>query len=161
MAYEALCRIKWKLFQSWARERSSLQDLDDEVKLLHDLFADKHNGTVDIEISEQVLQLLHTLKKSVITNGLWIQFNVIFSEDQNYSYWSKYIELVEIMLDFIRAYRIGEWKLHLQTFAKTVTLVYHIRSLKLCLVGSNILCRHAQLRTDWSISRICGRQFCC
>ena len=56
MAYEALCRIKWKLFQSWARERSSLQDLDD------DFFADKHNETVDIEISEQVLQLLQTLK---------------------------------------------------------------------------------------------------
>ena len=37
MAYEALCQIKWKLFRSWAGERSSLQDLDDEVKLLHDL----------------------------------------------------------------------------------------------------------------------------
>ena len=69
MAYKALCRIKWKLFQSWARERSSLQDLDDEVKLLHDLFADKHNERVDIEISEQVLQLLQTLKESVIKNG--------------------------------------------------------------------------------------------
>ena len=68
MAFEALCRIKWKLFQSWARERSSLQDLDDEVKLLHDLFADKHNGRVDIEISEQVLHMLQTLKESVIKN---------------------------------------------------------------------------------------------
>ena len=28
------------------------------------------------------------------------------------------MEMVEIMLDFIRAYRIGDWKLHLQTFAK-------------------------------------------
>ena len=34
MAYEALCWIKRKLFQSWARERSSLQDLDNEIKLL-------------------------------------------------------------------------------------------------------------------------------
>ena len=95
-----------------------MQDLDDEVKLLHDLFADKHNETVDIEISEQILQLLQTLKESVITNGLWIQFNKIFSEDPNYSYWSTYMELVEIMLDFIQAYKIGDWKLHLQTFAK-------------------------------------------
>ena len=70
MAYEALCRIECKLFQSWARERSSLQDLDVQIKLLHDLFADKHNETVDIEISEQVLQLLQILKESVITNGL-------------------------------------------------------------------------------------------
>ena len=34
------------------------------------------------------------------------------------SYWSTYMELVEFMLDFIRAYRIGDWKLHLQTFAQ-------------------------------------------
>ena len=86
MAYEALCRIKWKLFQSWAGKRSSLQDLDDEVKLLHDLFADKHNETVDVEISEQILQLLQTLKERVIINRLWIQFNKIFSENPNYSY---------------------------------------------------------------------------
>ena len=46
MAYEALFRIKWKIFQLWARVRSSLQDLDDEIKLLHDIFADKHNETV-------------------------------------------------------------------------------------------------------------------
>ena len=75
MAYGALCRIQWILFQSWARERSSLQDLDDEVKLLHDHFKDKHYETVDVEISEQVLQLLQTLKESIIKNGLWIQFN--------------------------------------------------------------------------------------
>ena len=118
MAYEALCRIKWKLFQSWAGKRSSLQDLDDEVKLLHDLFADKHNETVDVEISEQILQLLQTLKESIIINGLWIQFNKIFSENPNYSYCLTHMELVEIMLDFIRAYKIGDWKIHLQTFVK-------------------------------------------
>ena len=28
------------------------KDLDAEMKLLHDLFADKHNETVDIKISE-------------------------------------------------------------------------------------------------------------
>ena len=28
------------------------------------------------------------------------------------------MELVEIILDFIRAYRIGDWKFHLETFAK-------------------------------------------
>ena len=28
------------------------------------------------------------------------------------------MELVEIMLDFMRAYRIRDWKLHLQTFEK-------------------------------------------
>ena len=36
------------------RERSSLQDLNDEVQFFHDPFADKHNKTVDIKISEQV-----------------------------------------------------------------------------------------------------------
>ena len=61
--------VKWKLFPSWARERSSLHDLDDEVKLSHDPFADKHNETVDMEISKQLLQLLQTLKDSIITNG--------------------------------------------------------------------------------------------
>ena len=100
-----------------------MQDLDDEIKLSHNLFADKHNETVDVEISEQVSQLLQTLKESVITNGLWIQFNKIFSEDPNYSYWSTYTELVEIMRDFIRVCRIGDWKLHLQTFAKNATLL--------------------------------------
>ena len=58
IAYEALCRIKCKLFQSWVRESSSLQDLDDDVKLLHDLLADKDNETVDTEISVQILELL-------------------------------------------------------------------------------------------------------
>ena len=112
MAYETLCRIKWKLFQSWAREILSLQDLDDEVKFLHDLFVDKHNETVYIEISEQVLQLLQTLEQM----DYEMQFDKIFSED--YSYWSTYIKLVEILLDLIRAYRIGDWKLHLQIFPK-------------------------------------------
>ena len=78
-----------------------MQDFDDDVKHLHDLFADKHNEAVYIEISVQVLQLLQTLKESVITNGLLIQFNKIFSEDPNCSYWSTYMELVEIMIDFI------------------------------------------------------------
>ena len=40
-----------KIISVMARERSSLQDLKDKVKLLHDLFADKHNETVDVKIS--------------------------------------------------------------------------------------------------------------
>ena len=69
MAYEIFCRIKLKIIQSWARERLSLQDLDDKVQFFHDPFADKHNKTVHIKISEQVLQLLQILKESVIING--------------------------------------------------------------------------------------------
>ena len=126
------------------------------MKLLHDLFADKHIETVDIEISEHVLKLWKTLQESVITNGLWIQFNKIFNEDPNYSYWSTYIELVKIMLHFIRAHMIGDRTLHLQTFAKMLTwssTCDHFSYIKWAPVY--------YAECSWSISIICGRQFCC
>ena len=48
---------------------------------------------------------------------LYKEFLHTFSIEPNFKFWSEYIQIVQIMLDFIRPDRVGNWQLHLDSFA--------------------------------------------
>ena len=114
LAYEALWRIRWKLFEAWLEE--STQKLDDNtdidkvVSLLNTKQSRYDEATKEaVEHSASILLNGSTMK-------LLEEFNIKFAEQPNFKFWSTYLELVEILLDFIRANREGNWTLHLDSF---------------------------------------------
>ena len=46
-----------------------------------------------------------------------LKFDHIQHHNPNFRLWSTYMNMVEILMDFIRAERDGNWKLHLQSFS--------------------------------------------
>ena len=45
------------------------------------------------------------------------KFDHVHHHNPNFPLWSTYMSMVEILIDFIRAERDGNWKLHLQSFS--------------------------------------------
>jgi len=115
LAYEALCRIKWTAFRKWV-DGECLPEVDRIVGELHHLFSKKTRG-FDEDICVSVQHLVEALETPQIQEH-WTKFDALFKEDPNYSYWSTYMELVDILLSFIRALREGNWKLYLQALGK-------------------------------------------
>ena len=54
-------------------------------------------------------------EESIIT--MMEEFDKQFSDFPNFVLWRTYMKMVEILLDFIRANRDGDWSLHLSSFA--------------------------------------------
>ena len=49
-------------------------------------------------------------------------FDSQFQGNTNYVFWKTYMDMVDILLLFIRAEREGNWKLHLEAFAAFFSL---------------------------------------
>jgi len=118
LTYEALWRIKWPLFESWLVEKSLQQDV--EVKELAQnvakLFKQNRGGNVREDLQAAVGQLSNVLSSEKVQN-LIEDFESTHSDNPNFRLWSAYMGMVDILLDFIRAEREGNWTLHLEAFA--------------------------------------------
>ena len=115
LAYEALWRIKWEKFQEWLVLNNHNLDLDEEISRVAILFNRKETG-----YSSDITDAVHGLS-SILRNGrvrhLLDAFDKELSQQPTFKFWSTYLEMVELLLDFIRANRDGNWQLHLDTFA--------------------------------------------
>ena len=98
----------------WSDETDDHIILDDQVKKVSDLFNKATHHERDL--CEEV-DLIDALQGENII-GKMDAFNKHFSTDPNFQLWMTYLEMVETMLNFIRANREGNWRLHLDAFAE-------------------------------------------
>lgn len=116
-AYEALRSIWWTHFVQWLQYNS--EELDGTVlteatkvaELFEESTEDRQQDT-----REAVSKLLDALNSTDLQNQIE-RFEQQFSEEPNYKHWTNYMDMVEILLGFIRANRDGNWQLHLDSFA--------------------------------------------
>ena len=63
------------------------------------------------------MEQLSNILESEHVQGLMTKFAKTHSGNPNFRMWSTYMNVVEILLDFIRAERDGNWTLILEAFA--------------------------------------------
>ena len=116
LTYEAPWWIKWEMFEAWLTANDG-HDIDIQITDLalkiSQLFKQTDGGN-RTDICDAVNQLSSTIC-SEKTQELMKLFEMSHEKNPNFKLWSPYMKMVEILLDFIRAYRDGYWSLHLQT----------------------------------------------
>jgi hypothetical protein len=116
LTYEALQRMKWVKFQQWLQMRERNDSVDKtKIQEIKDMFDNAKPGFHQ-DISTSTHELASTLLSEHFKSTCH-DFNNEITSDPNVSFWNGYIEMVEILLDFIRAHRDGNWELHLDSFA--------------------------------------------
>jgi hypothetical protein len=116
LAYEALQRMKWMKFQAWLQMKERSDGIDKKKILdINDMFINAKPGFHQ-DISTSAQELANTLLSEQF-ESTFNDFNKEFTSDPSVAFWNDYIEMVETLLDFIRAHRDGNWQLHLDSFA--------------------------------------------
>ncbi|KAK3753754.1 hypothetical protein QZH41_005239 [Actinostola sp. cb2023] len=118
LSMEALFRLLWKAFVDWLSKQEV--GLDDQVKQLFLTTTTACRNTVWQE--GFATDSWPALQSSV--EPLASMFAVFKSENRKkskvFSFWEDYINMVLLMLQFIKAERTGNWKLHLSATASMV-----------------------------------------
>ena len=117
LAYESLWRIRWRLFHEWLAKKhdQALDDLENVVSPVVELFKLKEKP--DRESFQTSIGNLEGYIQSENLNALLKEFDESMSASKNYDFWHSYMNMVETLLDFIRAEREDNWELHLESFA--------------------------------------------
>jgi hypothetical protein len=114
LAYEALFQIYWSKLQDWLNANALDLNVDEEVSKVVDEFS---NGAAGYNDKFDAVQELIASFKSTRVKDILNQFDQHHADDSNFTFWRKYMGMVEILLDFTRAMREGNWELHLEALA--------------------------------------------
>lgn len=115
LTYEALWRLKWRMFQTWLQNKNEadLRDLEPALQDVSEAFEAKADRQ---DIYKTVTNLTETITELRVTE-LLDDYDKEMSHINNFAYWQTYLRMVEILLSFIRAQRTGDWPLHIQAFS--------------------------------------------
>ncbi|CAG2240029.1 SMG8 [Mytilus edulis] len=113
IVFEAFKRLRWEAFGSWLNSNDENEFLDPnfQASVLSIVAQIRRNLTADN---------LKTLLMSPYVSKLFEAFSAYcnVSEGPMKKFWNSYIEMVELLLVFIRATREGNWELHLACVEK-------------------------------------------
>jgi hypothetical protein len=113
LAVEALWRILWDRFLKWADENN--KEIDSEVQLLADQITLAFRNR-NMQLAEAEYERLVAVNHEVL--GTIEQFEKDQMSKPTFKYWRNYMDMVSILLGFIRAEREGQWDLYLSLFAR-------------------------------------------
>ena len=100
---EALWRLRWKSFGIWLAEQDQNFDQDVLVGIISNIRNDLSNVAFTALLESDQFLKAYTSYKQFISCSKYPMF----------LFWSSYIEIVCLLLKFIRATREGNWNLHL------------------------------------------------
>ena len=125
LVMEAMLRLQWQSFSTW------VQDHRENEEMLNAIDVENINRKITV-CRDNVKQgeLLRENFRALCTDLPEIQqlFTSFKAEESSksylFAYWSSYIEMIELLLEFIRAERDGNWLLHLSATAGMVPYFY-------------------------------------
>ena len=115
---EALLRLQWQTFCEWIakkREDGQLLEAVDVDQVESNLTMLK--TTTDKEERKEAFYVLFNSTQNL--RSLFDQFKRA-PKSQLFQFWDSYINIVQVLLRFIRAERQGSWMLHLMSTAEMV-----------------------------------------
>ena len=118
MLLESLLRFQWEAFVQWlhGNDEQTLHTEDDLylLKCLNDVHHNLTDTSINTLVSTEQFQSLYNLYQQFVEtdNGPMKKF------------WSSYIEIVLILLRFIRASRDANWELHLQSVSQILPWIH-------------------------------------
>ena len=117
--YEALSRIKFEAFLDWLQRQNP--ELHQELVVLRSavsaLFKKYGTRTRDECLLNAVTECNELLDRTEYVQKA-DEFHAMLKQNPNNAFWLQYLEMVEILLSFVRANRDGDWLLHLDSFAE-------------------------------------------
>ena len=116
---EALLRLKWDAFCSWLSEGGGgeVESEGGPILNLVDSVIDRYRTAVTAEEKKEAYLLLCNIATRV--EDLLTRFKQETSS-KLFKFWDEYIEMILLLLQFIRAEREGDWELHLKVTTKTI-----------------------------------------
>ena len=113
LPFEALWQILWPQFENWVSQNGKRLDdslrtkVDHVIKNFKDQESDEAIRCFDelLDTTAGMLDLLH-------------EFDSSQKSCSSFTYWRHYMEMVAILLGFIRAEREGNWEMHLELFSR-------------------------------------------
>ena len=116
---EALLRLKWDAFCSWLSKGGGgeVESEGGPILNLVDSVIDRYRTAVTAEEKKEAYLLLCNIATRV--EDLLTRFKQETSSNL-FKFWDEYIEMILLLLQFIRAEREGDWELHLKVTAKTI-----------------------------------------
>ena len=104
LAYEALSRIRWEYTLQWMKAEGKFEfdGVPEEVEKVSNLFRRKQTGQrrYEDDVCEAACDLTEALHSSNI-QALLKEFDTTHAKEPNYVFWVTYLEMVEVLLDFI------------------------------------------------------------
>lgn len=118
MTYETVWHIKRPKFEVWMAESGHEHELD--IKSLAHKVSNVFQERDDSDREElcNAVDQLSDVCSSEHVRDLMEELDNTYSGNLNFRLWTSYMEMVEILLAFIRAERDGNWVLHLEAFAE-------------------------------------------
>ena len=116
LMYEACMRILWEGFREWTVNEH------DGANAALDSFAENANDILQDEVDQQ---LHNEFLESPLVDDLHLHFqqylDILRNRNGSMSaFWMTYIDLVELLLNLLRASREGDWNLHLDSLNKMI-----------------------------------------
>lgn len=112
IAVEALWRLLWVKFETWCDENN--KSIPPEVRK-HAMEVAKGFKGHDIDGTQKAFQALTNVNATIFP--IMEEFERELQMPQ-FQYWLNYMNMVSILLQFIRAEREGNWPLHLASFSR-------------------------------------------
>ena len=100
LMYEALHRLRWQCFLETITEME-LENVETIMSALKEKFPKQNHK--EVVLSQQFSSLCHKYDSFIASK----------EECPTFRFWSSYLEMVEVLLLFVRATRQGDWLLHL------------------------------------------------
>ena len=115
--YEALSRILWAKFrQSSTTEKDTFHQIDEYIENVQQKFS------AEVVNVDEISASIHLLRNSIKEHELERKYENFRKEcsdsNSNFKFWIDYMSMVEILLDFIRANREGDWGAHIDAFKR-------------------------------------------
>ena len=114
---EALLRLQWQAFGEWmtAEEELNLDELGED-QCISSIAACQRSMTDGTSLKASFTQLCENLTE---VQDLFTRFRRQACEQSKlFQFWNMYIDVVMLLLRFIRAEREGNWELHLNAVAE-------------------------------------------
>jgi len=112
MVYEAMQRLLWKEFGDWCLKNEDKVTFDEElVTVLAQECANAVSSKVLEASSQSMRRLSAAMGKLERTLEQFTEYGI--SKSATFAFWREYIVMIEILLQFIRAERSGNWTMHL------------------------------------------------
>ena len=113
LTFEAPWRILWPQFENWVSQNGKRLDdslrtkVDHVIKMFKDQESDEATRCFD-ELVDITAGMLDPLQ----------EFDSSQKNCSSFTYWQHYMEMVAILLGFIRAEREGNWEMHLELLSR-------------------------------------------
>lgn len=124
LMYEAKMRVKINEMVDWLAKEKKVEILDvlsntmEDVKVIREAMA---NGADTNHIKEQ---LRHMSLKMDTLEEAFEAFNEAGAHKPNFKFAQQYLNMIELLLQFQRAEREGNWNLHLSTCARMIPYMF-------------------------------------